>query len=620
MRLSAHLACIAAISLMLSFPRLEACTGCHSRETAMDSGHSFTCTRCHKGKEGTPWPSEAHEGLVAAPGELASSACASCHEAQAKRVRGALMATASGMINFTRYLWGAQPVSKDHYSAIDIGRMKIISDSSNCSSLVDDLLRRRCLRCHLGAYRISPAEGGSGCAACHVIRDESKAGMQPAAAAKVTSSIPSSQCLRCHSGNRVGSDFIGRFERDSSSSYDFDALTPPEPFPSGNRYHKLLPDIHHERGLHCIDCHPQEEVMGDGGIPSHAQEQVGIRCTDCHGLPRRPPETCPISVSNLSPRWIGRMDNIQPAWEVVRTSRGHLLLNTRKENNQIYLISKVNGGKHKIPLLCSGNAPLQHRIDAHMSQLECSACHAAWTFQDMGLHLVLQETAEYEPWSRLTRQEAPLAQELLETNLRKAPTERSTPLSIDWLTGELRAGIWLEGHSLRRWEGRILGINTRGHVSALRPVYQYWVSRIDSEGRVQPDSLIPKTMDGRPALAWMPYTPHTTRRNTPPCWECHGNARSLGCGNTLLRIKDGQRVHLAKPWEDGLEIAFELEQVIDGSGAALQTCLPPGSSFLDSNRLTRLSDRNPRYIRYLLQFFTGKEAYGEMEGFTGPQE
>lgn len=360
--------------------------------------------------------------------------------------------------------------------------------------------------------------------------------------------------------------------------------------------------------------------MGDGEIPSHAQEEVGIRCTDCHGLPRRPPKTCPISVSSLPTRWIGRMGDIQPTWEVVTTSRGHLLLNTRKENSQLYLTSRVNGGKHKIPLLCSGNVPLQHQIDAHMSQLECSACHAAWTFQDMGLHLVLQETAEYEPWSKLTRQEDPLAQELLEANLRKAPTERSTPLSIDWLTGEQRAGIWLEGYSLRRWEGRILGINTRGHVSAMRPVYQYWVSRIDSEGRVQPESSIPKTMDGRPALAWMPYTPHTTRRNTPPCWECHGNARSQGFGNSLLRIKDGQRVHLTKSWEDGLEIAFELQQVIDASGEALQTCLPPGSSFLDSNRLTRMSDRNPRYIRYLLQFFAGKQAYGEMEGFTGPKE
>jgi hypothetical protein len=165
-----------------------------------------------------------------------------------------------------------------------------------------------------------------------------------------------------------------------------------------------------------------------------------------------------------------------------------------------------------------------------------------------------------------------------------------------------------------------LGLNARGLVSAFRPQYQYWVSRVDPEGRVLLDSATPATAAGRPALAWNPYTPHTIRRQTMPCWDCHGNPRALGLGQRLIGDKDAQPLRLTRPAADGLGLEFELDQVIDEQGRPLQISTRPGAAFLDQPRLKRLSVSNPLYVKYLLEYYANQEAYGDPKGFTGPKK
>jgi hypothetical protein len=51
----------------------------------------------------------------------------------------------------------------------------------------------------------------------------------------------------------------------------------------GNRFYlELADDIHHRRGMVCIDCHTRDEVMGDGTSYSHYEEQLEISCEVCH--------------------------------------------------------------------------------------------------------------------------------------------------------------------------------------------------------------------------------------------------------------------------------------------------------------------------------------------------
>ena len=583
-------------------------------------------------------------GLISGPPDFTQPAyaCGRCHGEQNSWVKRSLMATASGIINQTRFLWGAQENTGPRFATAAIGPLQLLPTFEDSGALVDDLLRRRCLRCHLGAAGPIPSGGppegaldGKACAACHILTgSESIASDQKlpesgdqARTNLLTTAVPTSQCLHCHSGNRVGADYAGLFERDHSTSYNFEASDPDRvPHLYSHAYHFLQPDIHYERGLHCIDCHPVEELMGEGTIQAHSREQVGIRCTDCHGLPDKLPQTRRVKPTDTRALRAARANpnyDLQPGQRVIVTSKGHLLTNTREANGKFLLVSKVDGKKHEIPILARESpktGPLDHRIPGHLENLECATCHAAWTFQDLGLHLTLQEDADYDPWLWLTRQADPQVQQVLEEELVKSLSQRNLPTSFDYITGRSSPGLWLAGYSRRRWEGVILGVNDRGLVSALRPHYQYWVSRVDPGGRVLRDSTIPTTATGRAALAWTPYTPHTIRRQTAACWDCHGNPRALGLGQRLIRAKDAQPQGLTRPIADGLGIEFELDQVIDGQGRPLQITTQPKAAFLDRPRLERMSASNPLYVKYLLEYYVNKEAYGNPQGFTGPKK
>jgi len=615
---------------LISSLRASSCVECHPHAP-------FSCSGCHRGCEDQNNQAEAHEGLVTNPADFSNSGfvCGRCHNKQTHRVSQSLMNTMAGIINPTRYLWGAQPDPGPRYAVKAIKGLSALPGADGSGRLVDDLLRRRCLRCHpgikgtggYGEYR------AAGCAACHMLYEDTGSGPNRKSllpgergrpmAHRLTTAIPTSQCLHCHHGNRVGADYVGLFERDQYYAYNFEDTDPWQPqLVYGQTHHRLLPDIHHERGMHCIDCHPVEEIMGDGKIHSCSADQVGIRCTDCHGLPGKPPET--VEVTSADTRVLKRADTnenyiLSPGQKVIITSKGHLLANTSEKNGKFFLTSKVDGRIHPIPILgLPGTGPLNHNIPGHLDRMACTACHAAWSFQDLGLHLIRLDRPDYGPWARLMRQSDPQARKTLEQNLVKSPEQWRYPVSRDWLTGVSRPGIWLGGYSLRRWEGRILGINNRKRISIMRPQHQYWVSHVDANGQVRLDSVIPRTTDGRQALAWNPYAPHTIRRRTAACWDCHGNSRTLGLGRILIRAKDNKAYGLTRPFADGLGIAFELDQVIDTQGQAFQITSRPETNFIDKNTLKRMSERNPLYVKYLLEYYRGKEAYGDPRGFTGP--
>jgi hypothetical protein len=44
-----------------------------------------------------------------------------------------------------------------------------------------------------------------------------------------------------------------------------------------------LKDVHLERGMHCVDCHFEQDVHGDGMLRGETRAAVEIDCVDCHG-------------------------------------------------------------------------------------------------------------------------------------------------------------------------------------------------------------------------------------------------------------------------------------------------------------------------------------------------
>ncbi len=44
-----------------------------------------------------------------------------------------------------------------------------------------------------------------------------------------------------------------------------------------------LKDIHLEKGMHCVDCHFEQDNHGNGKLYGETRNAVEIDCVDCHG-------------------------------------------------------------------------------------------------------------------------------------------------------------------------------------------------------------------------------------------------------------------------------------------------------------------------------------------------
>ncbi|OAG27359.1 cytochrome c3 family protein [Thermodesulfatator autotrophicus] len=254
-----------------SKPVLHTCKDCHHYE--LDEKHSFACTRCHGGKTPAASPEEAHKGLIASPASPANweKACGSCHAEKIEKIKKASHFTLTGVIN---------PVL-EAFNLPAVAGIKALPEPEVIKTredLVYDLLRRRCLRCHLFYKGDDYAETrrGTGCAACHLFYGNGKLEDH-----RFIKTPPDRLCLHCHYGNRVGFDYYGLFEHDYPYPFRsplIDGELPPRPW--GVEFHEMAKDVHLKAGMSCLSCHTGEELMAGEKGPS---------CTDCHKLKPKSP-------------------------------------------------------------------------------------------------------------------------------------------------------------------------------------------------------------------------------------------------------------------------------------------------------------------------------------------
>lgn len=62
---------------------------------------------------------------------------------------------------------------------------------------------------------------------------------------------------------------------------DGHAVAPDDPQRFDKAVH--LKDIHLELGMHCVDCHFEQDVHGDGNLYGETRAAVMVECVDCHG-------------------------------------------------------------------------------------------------------------------------------------------------------------------------------------------------------------------------------------------------------------------------------------------------------------------------------------------------
>ncbi|MEW6288610.1 MAG: hypothetical protein AB1545_02025 [Thermodesulfobacteriota bacterium] len=427
------------------------CRDCHPIE--LDVRHTgIICTVCHGGSGTAASAEAAHANMQKQPAHplLLERTCGPCHGEQLGKARNSLHFTLKKEVNAVRRAFGAD---EDLASLVEIPQHEEIGSPLD---LVDDLLRRRCLGCHLysGGDNYPETRHATGCAACHLEFAGGKA-----VSHAFIKSPPDSQCLHCHYGNFVGADYVGRFEHD----YHWDYRTPypregDSPRPYGVEYHQLSADAHNQAGLACIDCHSGAELMGDGG--------TAITCASCH-------------------RW-------QPGDKIP-------LDNLTTENGTLVLTCRLTGKRLKVP-------PLRHPAHAaYQNKADCAVCHAQWSFTDEGTHLFRLDTDEFDPWAALYVQGSYEVEDQVTTSLYGDASYDYVFMS-DKISGELYLGLWLKGYELRRWEFPIVCRDEQGMLHICRPLLDLHLTYVNEAGEPVFDALAP---DSGPAMGLVPYTPHT---------------------------------------------------------------------------------------------------------------
>lgn len=580
------------------------CRACHAgMESAMPppgKGQPLACTVCHRGDGRAGEASAGHAGMAANPAALdqAARACGPCHPGWSEKVRRSPMATNMGLINQTRWLWGAQESQAPRYGVAAEPGLEPLPEPQASGQAVDDFLRRRCLRCHLwtpGAD-LAGARRSAGCAACHRPRDGDG---QPPQGHGLTRRVPTSQCLTCHGGGcGAGAAFVGRVARDDDPAARFLAANPDQPeLIQGRSWRPMRPDLHHQAGLACIDCHTQPEIMGDGALRPAGLLQVRVRCESCHGRFGAPAR----AAKDADGRPLGN----------VLASRGSLVV-----------WGRVDAKPRPAPALDQGpNAPVAHRVPGH-KQVACHACHAAQNPGDWGWQLLLETRPAWEQWSALAAQGDPQLIERFAAALALAPERRPVPASRDYLSGREWPGMWLIAPWFRRFEWRVYGQAPDGRSFLLNPRFQYVITRLDPEGRLDEQARAPRLANGLPGLGLTPWNPHATSRPTVGCAACHGSATALGLGLTFRREDaqakpTGLAPGLWNPAGEGLELPGDWLRVTDLAGRPAQALLVPGSRPYSATQLKGLLWPGREYRRWLLRALE-QEWPGPIDDRPGP--
>lgn len=353
--------------------RVDMCLSCH-RDEKLDPAHDAAvigCSPCHLGNPLTVAKKEAHQGMVLNPGDLrhVEKTCSveGCHPADGHKVKNSLMATNRGIIGTLLYYWGESDKQNT-----DLTVEELIRTGKN--SLALDYFRKLCSTCHLWKQKNdlpdTPQffnEKGGGCSACHYfvpgktddITKNLGADDQPVAAKDekkihphITRRVASVNCVRCHNrSGRIGLSYLGVFEAEGYGT----------PYEKGGPNHRQLPgarfylevadDVHHQKGMECIDCHTRNEIMGDGTSYAHYEEQLEISCEVCHAA--------------------------GPGL----TRKNNRLTNLSEEDGKAKLVGKVDQKEHPVkparPGVCD--------FSAH-KRLTCEACHSTWVAQCYGCH------------------------------------------------------------------------------------------------------------------------------------------------------------------------------------------------------------------------------------------
>lgn len=187
---------------------------------------------------------------------------------------------------------------------------------------------------------------------------------------------------------------------------------------------------------------------------------------------------------------------------------------------------------------------LEHSISAHMERLECYACHSAWAPQEYGTFFLRFRDLRMKD----------------DFDLKSGP-------SVEYLRSAY----------LKKQDAPPLGINSRGKVSPIRPMFISYYTDIMRARNDGPENTLL-------AAEWRAYFPHTVQRGSVTCEGCHDNPTRFLLEPESVRIynleKDGM----------GLE-SFWLQK-----GQRVSN-----GSFMAASRYLRMSSKSPAYTKAYIE-------------------
>lgn len=164
-----------------------------------------------------------------------------------------------------------------------------------------------------------------------------------------------------------------------------------------------LKDIHLERGMHCVDCHFEQDSHGDGKLYGEVRNAIEIECVDCHGTIQKRTtlrSSGPAGGNDLGElqtpfgrRFDWRGNRLFQRSALVKGQEWEIpqlvdIVNPRSDryNEKAAYAKTLQRGGEKW-----GDARCPENNLAHSnSNMTCYACHTSWMTSCFGCHLPMQ--------------------------------------------------------------------------------------------------------------------------------------------------------------------------------------------------------------------------------------
>ncbi|RMF45979.1 MAG: cytochrome C, partial [Deltaproteobacteria bacterium] len=495
------------------------CQKCHIGLEQVSQTHGG-CVDCHGGDPRHEDKKASHAGMFGPRNPSApqhwDKTCGRCHALQLERVKSNLMTTNVGMIRNIMLTWEGpqEPLfSADELAthAADGTALKL-EGIDKLNHLSAELYRKFCSGCHVAreSSQVYAAGHAAGCAACHFPfnevasyegGDKTVRGKTGYSKSHQMEKLPSNEvCARCHNrSGRIALAYEGLNDGNNGLVPSRDGLPGPRMISGARNVTRVSPDIHHQRGMECIDCHTSREVMGDGYAYRNMYLQTEVSCESCHGSGTAAPKTAPISRENEDalresrsyqrPNLLG--DNM------VLTAKERRYSNVFVDQGKIFVQGKRDGKLHESKVVTGSP---EHTIVGH-ERLACTSCHSRSVVQCYGCH------TRYDQGK----------------------------LGTDHILGRKTPGRFSETEDLRRLFPFPLAIDQRGEIAPVTPGCQTFVTVTGPRGEELASEVISR-FKGKRQLRFAPFFGHSVGGRALTCRTCHAEPAFFGFGLNVTKM------------------------------------------------------------------------------------